>query len=100
MPFVKLNWKPTPKQLRQFGVVFLTGFVLIGLAKYFWPFTWGITQDKSTGFYSILIGLIGGALGLTGTVIALPLYYLWMGIAFVIGNIMSRVIIVLVFYGA
>jgi hypothetical protein len=99
MPFVKLNWKPTPKQLRQFGVVFLTGFVLIGLVKYFWPFSWGITQDKNTGFYSILIGLIGGALGLTGTVIALPLYYLWMGIAFVIGNIMSRVIIVLVYYG-
>ena len=99
MPFVKLNWKPTPKQLRQFGVVFLTGFVLIGLVKYFWPFTWGITQDKTTGWVSILIGVIGGGIALTGTKIALPLYYLWMGIAFVIGNIMSRVIIVVIYYG-
>jgi len=77
----------------------LTGFVLIGLVKYFWPFSWGLTQDKSTGFYSMLIGVIGGGIALTGSKIALPLYYLWMGIAFVIGNIMSRVIIVLIYYG-
>jgi hypothetical protein len=98
MPFVKLNWKPTPKQLRQFGVVFLTGFVLIGLVKYFWPFSWGITRDINTGWISILIGVIGGGLALTGTVAALPLYYLWMGIAFIIGNIMSRVIVVVIYY--
>ena len=99
MPFVKLNWKPTPKQLRQFGVVFLTGFLVIGLVKYFWPFSWLIHQDKTFGFYTMLIGVIGGGLGLTGTVVALPLYYLWMGIAFVMGNIMSRVIMVLIYYG-
>jgi hypothetical protein len=99
MPFVKLNWKPTPKQLRQFGVIFLTGFVLIGLAKYFWPFSWGITRDPNVGFYSIVIGLAGGGLGLTGTVVALPLYYVWMGIAFVMGNIMSRVLMVVIYYG-
>ena len=99
MSLVKLNWKPTPKQLRQFGVIFLTGFVLIGLVKYFWPFSWGISQDKNVGLYSMLIGVIGGGLALTGTKVALPLYYLWMGIAFVMGNIMSRVIIVLIYYG-
>jgi len=99
MPFVKLNWKPTPKQLRQFGVVFLTGFVVIGLVKYFWPFSRFITQDHTVGLTSILIGVIGGGIALTGTRIALPLYYLWMGIAFVIGNIMSRVIIVVIYYG-
>ncbi len=76
----------------------MTGFLVIGLVKYFWPFTWLLTQDKNVGFISMLIGLVGGGLALTGTKIALPLYYLWMGIAFVMGNIMSRVIIVLIYY--
>lgn len=99
MSLVKLNWKPTPKQLRQFGVVFLTGFMIIGLVKYFWPFTWLLHQDKDVGFIAMLIGVIGGGLALTGTIVGMPLYYLWMGIAFVMGNIMSRVIIVLIYYG-
>src|SRR5262245_58039201 len=99
MPFVKLNWNPTPKQLRQFGVVFLAGFLIIGLVKYFWPFSRFITQDKNFGLIAILIALVGGGLALTGTKLALPLYYLWMGIAFVMGNIMSRVIMVIIYYG-
>lgn len=99
MPFVKLNWKPTPKQLRQFGVVFLTGFLAIGLVKYFWPFSRFITRDETFGLVMILIGVIGGGIALTGTKLALPLYYLWMGVAFVMGNIMSRVIMVLIYYG-
>lgn len=44
------------------------------------------------------IGLVGGGLALTGTRAGLPLYYLWMGIAFVMGNIMSRVMIALIYY--
>lgn len=99
MSLVKLNWKPTPKQLRQFGVVFLTGFMIIGLVKYFWPFTFLLHQDKNVGIIAMLIGVIGGGLALTGTIVGMPLYYLWMGIAFVMGNIMSRVIIVLIYYG-
>lgn len=45
------------------------------------------------------IGLGGGGLALTGTRAGMPVYYLWMGIAFVMGNIMSRLMIVLIYYG-
>ena len=99
MSLVKLNWKPTPKQLRQFGVIFLTGFLIIGLVKYFWPFSWGLTKDTTFGLIAMAIGAVGGGLALTGTKAGLPLYYFWMGIAFVMGNIMSRVIVVLIYYG-
>ncbi len=99
MSLVKLNWKPSPKELRQFGAIFGSGFLLIGLVKYFWIWDWLFERNEKLGLIFILIGIVGGAIGLTGTKLALPLYWVWMGIAFVLGNIMSRVVITLIYYG-
>lgn len=74
------------------------GFVLIGLVKYLWPFTWLISKNETLGLWLIGIGIIVGAIGLTGSRFALPLYWTWLGIAFVLGNIMSRVIITLIYF--
>lgn len=98
MPFVQLNWKPDRKELRQFGAIFMGGFVLIGLVKYFWPFEWLLSQNKTFGLWMIGIGVVVGAIALTGSRIALPLYWAWLGIAYVLGNIMSRVIITLIYF--
>lgn len=98
MPFVQLNWKPDRKELRQFGAIFLSGFVLIGLVKYFWPFEWLLSQNKTFGLWMIGIGVVVGAIALTGSRIALPLYWAWLGIAYVLGNIVSRVIITLIYF--
>ena len=98
MGFVALNWKPGKKELRSFGAIFMGGFVLIGLVKYFWPFERLITQDKTLGLWLMGIGIVVGAIGLTGTKIALPFYWAWLGIAYVMGNIMSRVIMALVYF--
>lgn len=98
MPFVKLNWRPDRKQLRQFGGVFLIGFVSIGLIKYLWPFERFITRNETVGFWLIVVGLSVGAIGLTGTRLALPFYWAWLGIAYVMGNVMSRIIIAAVYY--
>ena len=98
MPFIKPNWKPSRKEMRQFGAIFLGGFVAIGLLKYLWPFERFVSRDETVGFWLIAIGLIVGAIGLTGTRLALPFYWLWLGIAFVMGNIMSRVIITAVYF--
>ena len=46
----------------------------------------------------VRVGTVFGIAGLTGTAIAHPFYFAWMGVAFVIGNIMSRVIMVLVYF--
>ena len=86
------------KELRSFGAIFMGGFVLIGLVKYFWPFERILTQNKTVGFWLIILGLVVGAVGLTGTKLALPFYWLWLGIAFVMGNIMSRVIIAAIYF--
>lgn len=98
MPFVQLNWKPTKKGLRQFGAIFLVGFLLIGLAKYFSPWEWLVSRNETLGLTFIVIGSVVGGIALTGTRLALPFYWLWMGIAFVIGNIMSRVIVTAIFF--
>ncbi len=98
MALVRLNWKPNKRELRSFGVIFMGGFVLIGLVKYLWPFTWLISKNETLGLWLIGIGIIVGAIGLTGSRFALPLYWTWLGIAFVLGNIMSRVIITLIYF--
>ena len=98
MSFVKLNWKPNKKELRQFGAVFMGGFLIIGVAKYFWPFPWLISKDQTAGLWLMGIGAVVGGIGLTGSRIALPFYWAWLGIAFVLGNVMSRIIISLIYF--
>lgn len=74
------------------------GFVLIGLVKYLWPFEWFLNKNETLGLWLIGIGIVVGGIGLTGSRLALPLYWAWLGIAFVLGNIMSRVIITLIYF--
>ena len=97
MSLVKLNWRPNPKELRQFGGIILVGFLLIGAAKLFWPWSWPIHRAPRTGVIFMIVGLVVGSIGLTGTRLALPFYYAWLSIAFVLGNIMSRVIVAAIF---
>ena len=54
-------------------------------------------QDIACIFYVAAAAL--GLPALTGTFVALPGYWLWMGVAFVMGNIVSRVLLAAVFYG-
>ena len=99
MPFVKLNWRPSPRDLRQFGFIFGAGFLLVGLVKYFWLWNWFLERDEKLGLILISIGILGGGLGLTGTYLALPIYYLWLALAFVLGNITSRLAVSLIYFG-
>jgi hypothetical protein len=98
MSFVKLNWRPGKKELRAFGAIFLTGFVLVGALKYFWPWEFLITRDEELGLILMGIGILVGVIALTGHRVALPLYWAWIGIAYVLGNIMSRIIVAVIFY--
>ena len=98
MSFVKLNWQPNKWELRQFGAIFLTGFVSIGALKYFWPWEWLFSRDERLGLILIIVGLLVGAIALTGTRVALPLYWGWLGIAYVFGNIMGRIIVAAIFF--
>jgi hypothetical protein len=91
MSLVHINWQPSTKELRKFGLTILVGFALIGLVAFF------VSKNPVASYYLWSIGIVFGFAGLSGTVIALPFYFIWMGIAFVMGNIMSRLIMFLIF---
>ncbi len=92
MSLVQINWHPDAKQLRTFGLVVLAGFVLLAFGAYLKWESWTATGVLSG------VGLVLGAPALTGHKVALPGYWLWMGVAFVLGNIMSRLLLALVWY--
>lgn len=82
------------KALRSFGWV--VGLVLIGIAA----FIWWRKGWVATGAVQWLGG-IGGVLtvlGLTVPTILLPVYRVWMALAVVLGFVMTRVILSVVFY--
>ena len=92
MSLVQIDWRPDAPKMRKFGLVVMIGLGLIGLLFQFYFENW----NAALGLY-IAAGALGLP-GLTGTVVGLPGYWLWMGIAFVMGNIMSRVLLTIVYY--
>lgn len=88
----KLKLNPTKRDLRMFGLVLIIGFGLIGALLYY------------KGKANIAIGLwsIAGAIALLAFVWpsgARPFYVAWMTLGLIMGFVMSRVVMTLIFYG-
>lgn len=93
MSLVSIDWRPDSRRLRRFGATVLVGCGLIGLALFF-------AADRAHAALAVWIaGAVIGLLGLTGAKMGLPGYWLWMGIAFVAGNIVSRLLLAVVYFG-
>ena len=92
MALVEINWKPTPRELRKFGVAMIVGFGILAALAYLW---WEMPR-LAWGFG--IAGAVAGLLGLTGTAAAMIVYLPWMAIAFVMGNIVSRVLVAAFFF--
>ncbi len=92
MSIVSIRWRPDAVELRKFGVVVIIGMCLIGLVFQF------LFGNSDVAYVLYVVGAVLGLPGLTGTVIALPGYWLWMGVAFVMGNIVGRVLLSVIYY--
>ena len=83
---------PSPRALRSFGLV--VGGVLLAIGALLWwrrgggPWPWGLT-----GTGSLLI-----ALGAVLPVALRPVRTVWMGVAFALGFVMTRVLLTLAFF--
>jgi hypothetical protein len=89
---LKINKNPSPKELSQFGWTLVIGFALLGGA-----FFWKGKLHTADGLWGV-----GGTLGILAIFVpqvAKPLYKLWMGWAWIMGNVVSRAILGLLFFG-
>ncbi len=89
-----LHLDTSRKALRNFGLV--VGGVLLGIAALvLWRKGW----TPNTAVY--ILGGIGGALVVLGLIVPAvlkPLYRVWMGLALVLGFVMTRVLLTVVFF--
>lgn len=85
----------TPNRVKQFawlfaviGLVIVPGFIFYKHSNF-----------NTVSFYSMGFGGLFGLLGLVRYQILIPFYKIWMLLALVLGLIMTKVIITIVFYG-
>jgi hypothetical protein len=90
MKIVEVNWTPTARQLRQFGLLCLVGFPLLG---WIW----------SAGAQAIIwLAGIGFGLAVTGLIAPMALKPVFIGltlIALPIGMVVSEVVMMLIYFG-
>ena len=103
MSFVRIDWNPDRAALRRLGVTLFAGFAVIGAAVWFLGGSFARTRDL--GFF--VWGPLPWFLVLPAAVLALallvpeaarPLYKAWMGIAFVLGTVVSTVLLAAIYW--
>lgn len=85
------NIKSSRKELREFGITI--GIVFLVLAGF------GFWRGRATAVYFLIIGVSSIGLGLIVPAVLKPLQKVWMGFAVVMGFVMSRVILTVLFFG-
>ncbi len=89
---LKVNTNPSPREVRMFGVTLLIAFSIIAALLYF--------RGKPTpAFWIWSIATPIALLAILLPKAAWVFYVSWMGLAFVMGSIMSRVIMSFLFLG-
>lgn len=83
------------KKIRDFGILFALIALVISLLIY-WKNSW-VISDIMLIFIGISVVLTGISVSLTS--LLRPFYILWMMLALVLGVIMTKVIVSIVFYG-
>lgn len=83
--------KSTRNELRKFGFTMSVVLVLVA-AFLFW-------KQKPSTYYFLYVGLAFGALGFILPQLLRPVYYFWMALAVLLGFVMTRVILTLLYFG-
>lgn len=98
MSLVNINWHPDKKGIRDFGKAMLIGFGIIGLVFALWPWGFIIHRSWHVALGCWIFAAVVGGIGLTGSRLVMPVYLVWMGIAFVMGSILGRILVGALFY--
>lgn len=90
MALLDVNWHPNRRELRQFALIWIGFFALVG--GYFW---W------SAGLRPAIVWWVVAAAGLIGAALPgvfRPIYVLWMLLALPIGWTVSHLLLLIVYY--
>jgi len=88
---IEIDWKPRRGELRKFGVVMLVGFGIVGGIL-----LWRAHPTTAYCFWGV--GVLVCALAIAAPCAALPVYWVWMGIALIMGTVVNLVVLTLVYY--
>jgi hypothetical protein len=91
MSLIEVNWRPQARELKRFG---LSNLVILGLAGAL--FLWRGYPTVAWVLWGL--GGVTGVLGLSGTRAGLPGYWLFMGVGLVVGNVVGRLLLALLYY--
>jgi hypothetical protein len=91
MALVQINWKPKPRELRQFAGLWLGFFGLLG--AYF-----RFVAEASTAATLLWAISLVGVLGLFAPSFVRPLYVVWMALAMPIGWLVSHLLLLTMYY--
>ncbi|MEM9194773.1 MAG: hypothetical protein AAGF12_36680 [Myxococcota bacterium] len=93
MSFVQIDWSPDEKAMRGFGRTLFIGFAIISAVLWWWK-GW-------TAHFPWMLGVPAAIWALTfvSTKAARPFYLVWMGIALVMGTIISTILMAVIYWG-
>ena len=94
---MKINWHPSPGEMRVWAAILAAALGLVGSLFYF--VDWGIFSG-GRGFAFFLWGFAGIAFltGMTGTKLGLPAYWLWMGFVCAVSWTISHLALAATFF--
>ena len=103
----EVNKNPSPKELRQFGVVMIIGFAIIGTLVWVAPWlkSWDASTLRWTGATKqyvaiglVAFGIVVGLIGLSASELSRIIYVVWMSVGGKIGIVMSTLMLSLLFF--
>jgi hypothetical protein len=98
MSLIAIDWKPDKRKLRSFSLVWTIGWFLIGLVLALKLGDVGAGELPKVSLVCWVSGILIGITGLLFPQLVKPVYYIWMGITYPIGWVMSHLLLFIVFY--
>lgn len=93
---VNVDWNPDRKKLREFGLISLAGFGLIGLVLG-WRFDW--IKDGKWLYPGVIwgVGLLSSILALIEPLLLKPIYWIMTAISAVVGLVVGTIVLFMVY---
>ena len=100
MSLIEIDWNPDHPKLRQFSLIWLCGFGIVGL---FLAWRLGCFGGAGSWTTPLLLWSLAAAVGLLGLLFpraVKPVYKAWMAVTFPIGWLLSHIFLAVIYYGA